>query len=360
MGSEPILIPSRKRKGIEHIGEGSFADVYLNNETNIIIKRINIEKITNQKRLISKNVLREYIQSEIDIIKNLSHDNIISFVKSDIQGDIYDIHLEYCKYGDLSNILKNESLFYDWRNSYGGFTGEFLKNFICQICDGLQYLHDLNIIHRDIKPNNILMSADYSFKICDFGFSCVDITKDKSLLTPQSELTVLEKKYFNKSGTPYYIAPEIYLETYYTTESDCWSLGITLYEMYFKNIPFPKMEKINEISEYLSQKESQLIIHDQIISKIAPKILKVIMIGLLTIEVEHRMSLYEVIQMISQNNIEEVELAFEIDDIIFENDTEKEKTNDDATWEQIDDLSSLINIGDTLSTSFLKWLKNTS
>lgn len=360
MGSNPIFIPNKDNKSkqeIEHIGEGSFADVYLNNDTNVIIKRINIEKVINQKKNISKNILKEYIQSEIDIIKNLSHDNIISFIHFDVNDDVYNIYLENCEYGDMYNLLKNEKMFYEFRNSYGGFAGDFLKNFICQVSDGLIYLHEHNIIHRDIKPNNILVTSECNFKICDFGFSCVDITSNDDLLMETSELTILEKKYFNKSGTPYYIAPEIYSEMYYNTSSDCWSFGITIYEVYFKSIPLPKMNKIYEISKYLEEKESQLFIHDRIISRLAPKILKIILIGLLTISIEDRISLYKVKELLSQNEIEEIELDFEIDS---DNTDDSKKSSE--TWEQLEDVYSMINITTdetkNLSGSFLKWLKN--
>ena len=371
MGSQPISIPNKRKnlnntdhdkttqhEHIQHIGEGSFADVYLNHNTGIIIKRVNIEKVTKNKKTIPKGILKEYIQSEIDIIKNLSHQNIISFVKSEIQDEVYDIYLEHCEYGDVHHLLKNEVLLHEWRNSYGGFTGTFLQDFISQISDGLMYLHQHNIIHRDIKPNNILVNSQCQFKICDFGFSCVDITADKSLLQ-ESNLTVLEKKYFNKSGTPYYMAPEIYSEAYYNTTSDLWSFGVTLYEVYFRNVPFPKMERVSEISNYLSQKESQLFIHDKIISKLCPKILKIILIGLLTIKTEERIRLERVQSLLQEEPMEEIELVVELDECLENNSNYSSKKSSD-TWEQVDDLYSVINIGETndMSNSFLQWLKN--
>jgi serine/threonine protein kinase len=355
MGSKPIWIPgkssnhSTSEHKIEHIGEGSFADVYLNSETNIIIKRINIQKITDEKKNISKTILRDYVQTEIDIIKNLSHDNIISFVFSDIYDDVYDIYLEYCEHGDMSSILKNEKVFCEFRNSYTGFAGDFLKDFICQVSDGLIYLHQHNIIHRDIKPHNILVTSERNFKICDFGFSCIDISKQTELLSGDYTLTPLEKKYFNKSGTPYYMAPEIYSEMCYDTSSDCWSLGITIYETYFRKLPFPKMSKMNEIEEYLRNIESELFIHDQIISHLAPNTLKIILIGLLRINRSDRMSLFSIKELLLENDIEE---EIELDSI---------NSNSDQ-WEELDDISSQINIKEqetnNFSETFLRWLKN--
>ena len=88
-----------------------------------------------------------------------------------------------------------------------------MQEFIRQSSYGLKYLHDKNIIHRDIKLHNILMTQydnKLIFKISDFGFSCFDLCSLKrENVDKVDKEDILSQKYFKLSGTPYYMAPEI-------------------------------------------------------------------------------------------------------------------------------------------------------
>ena len=122
--------------------------------------------------------------------------------------------IELCGGGDLLNyVRKRRSLKED-----------MAKFFFKQIIEGLQYMHEKHIIHRDIKLDNILLDGDGYIKIGDFGVS--KLTKPGEIIMDQC-------------GTPAYIAPEILLdEGYLGSGVDIWSSGVVLYSMLYGTVPF--------------------------------------------------------------------------------------------------------------------------
>lgn len=331
------------------IAEGSFADVFLSN--NVIIKRINISKIAKKKQDLSITLIKDYIESEIDLLKYLNHKNVIKYLRYEKSRGIYDVYLEYCKYGDMHSILKNTSYFTEYRNGYGGLSGELLESFIIQISEGLMYLHGQSLIHRDIKPHNILLNENMEFKLADFGFTCCDLGNIELTEYEQHNLTVIERKYFTKSGTPYYIAPEIYKETYtYSCISDLWSLGLTIYELYFNELPLPKFKSLKDLSNHLQIETTELFIHDKIITLNIPKTLKRILTGLLMINPDNRLKIKDILLMIDCESIIELENKKEI---------ENQKANDNEQNKEIQENDQMYStyIDGDFTKSFIKWLK---
>jgi serine/threonine protein kinase len=328
---------------IKQIGKGSFSNVYLckqeiplfiseseHHDELFIIKEININKLVKSyilknggasiKRVgrvkkkendnIKVNItpyetddvlnnaeqdyyykrLQELIESEIEILSNLDHPNVIKFYGYTKQGGIYYLRMEYCNGGDVYEFLKgNECEFLKGynRNSSGGFTNAFLYDFCCQIVNGLYYIHSKNIIHRDIKLHNVLIkngNNKIEFKISDFGFACYDlsdfINQDKSISESMC------KKYYKLCGTPYYMAPEIILNMnnmenitsykngnytdnkkksfIYDKGVDIWSLGICIYELMFNILPFSNIKNINDLERFYSLELIQEIMDKKI------------------------------------------------------------------------------------------------
>lgn len=126
--------------------------------------------------------------------------------------------MEYAQQGDV--LGKIETHF-----KKGTCFAEFeLWSYLIQCLGGLKALHDLQIMHRDIKSANILVGEDNAIKLADFNVSKVVNRPDGLLLT--------------QTGTPYYASPEIWQDKPYSFKSDIWSLGCVLYEMAALRPPF--------------------------------------------------------------------------------------------------------------------------
>jgi len=139
-------------KLIKLIGKGTFGDVYLtsniNNSKFYATKRI--EFIKTENKTISK-----YLINEIKIMNELDHPNLIKLHKMLKSNNHFYFIMDYCNGGTLSSILTDYKLYFG-----RPFSQEIIQYFMIQIVDGLKYIHSKNIIHRDIKLDNILLDFD--------------------------------------------------------------------------------------------------------------------------------------------------------------------------------------------------------
>ena len=207
-------IVDRKR-----IGKGSFSTIYkcrhYNSDKEYALKEITIDK--------NKNKLN--IKREFEIMRKLNHENIVKIHDVIIDKHLNNIYfiMDYYEYGDLSNFLNKKPL-----------KEKFTRKYIKQLSNGLSYLLDNNILHRDLKPQNILLSRNYDIKITDFGFATY-YNKDTIINT--------------LCGSPMYMAPEIITRNGYDYKSDLWSVGIIMYEMIHGYTPFNVHNFIDLIKE---------------------------------------------------------------------------------------------------------------
>jgi len=171
-------------------------------------KIINKEKVSNNKKL---------LLDEINIQKKFKDNSKVVRIKDYFEDDdnIYFI-LELCKNKSLLEYLKKR----------GRLNEIEVKCFIFQLLQGLKYLHQKKIIHRSLKPSNLLLDNKNELKIGDFGLA--------------AQLTIDKERIFEKCGTPPYMAPEIFENNGkgYSFEVDIWSVGIIMYQLLTGNLPF--------------------------------------------------------------------------------------------------------------------------
>lgn len=151
---------------------------------------------------------------ETNILKNLRHKNIIQVYETFESEQYLLIIMEYISCGDLLSYVRKRSRI-----------SENVAKFIFkQIIEGIHFIHSKNIVHRDIKLDNILIDINNTIKICDFGVS-KSVRKGEII--------------YDQCGTPAYIAPEILRNTGYDGFGvDIWSAGVVLYTMLTGTVPF--------------------------------------------------------------------------------------------------------------------------
>jgi serine/threonine-protein kinase ULK/ATG1 len=204
------------------IGKGSFSKVYrgFHKETHvdIALKKIMFSTLQNE--------LKTKVISEIHIMLQMDHVNIIKLYDYKFEGDYLVLILEYCDSNLDQFISKHHSV------------SETL-GMITQITTGMEYLHQNHIIHRDIKPQNILLQGS-TIKIADFGFSILIKESNQMLHTI--------------CGTPLFMSPELLSYSPYTMKCDIWSLGILFYMLLYKVHPFGKIYSIEMYREKINSK----------------------------------------------------------------------------------------------------------
>ncbi|KAL7423239.1 Protein kinase of the Mitotic Exit Network [Cryptotrichosporon argae] len=155
------------------------------------------------------------IMSEIDLLKNLNHPNIVKYKGFARDRDSLFIVLEYCENGSLQSIVKK----------FGKFPESLVAVYVSQVLEGLVYLHEQGVIHRDIKGANILTNKDGSVKLADFGVS-------SRAAAPVSLGGAKGGDNDNEVvGSPYWMAPEVIEQSGATTASDIWSVGCVVVEL---------------------------------------------------------------------------------------------------------------------------------
>ncbi|TIB38193.1 hypothetical protein E3P86_01771 [Wallemia ichthyophaga] len=198
------------------LGKGAFGSVYraLNWTTGetVAVKQIQLSDIPHSQ-------LGE-IMSEIDLLKNLHHPRIVrygGFVKT---KDALFVILEYCENGSLASICKR----------FGKFPEALVAVYISQVLEGLQYLHDQGVCHRDIKAANILAIKDGKVKLADFGVATQAHLADNSVV-----------------GSPFWMAPEVIEQSGASTASDIWSVGCVVIELLEGRPPYSHLPQMSAL-----------------------------------------------------------------------------------------------------------------
>ncbi|WWC87226.1 uncharacterized protein L201_002114 [Kwoniella dendrophila CBS 6074] len=219
------------------IGAGSFGSVFLGMDAHsgllMAVKQVELPtgSARNEER---KQSMVSALEREIELLKELQHENIVQYLDSSADGNYLNIFLEYVPGGSVAALLSN----------YGAFEEALVKNFVRQILTGLNYLHEREIIHRDIKGANILVDNKGGIKISDFGISK---KVESNLMTgPKTNRPSLQ-------GSVFWMAPEIVKQTSYTSKADIWSVGCLIVEMLIGSHPYPNLTQMQAIFRIGSQ-----------------------------------------------------------------------------------------------------------
>jgi tRNA A-37 threonylcarbamoyl transferase component Bud32 len=193
----------------DKIGEGGFAVIHKGQwlYTDIAVKIIFNPKIT-------EDLLDEF-NNEIQMLSHMNHPNIISIIGICTKPKLA-IVSEYASKGSLFDLLyKNKSLEISLNQKL------FI---IIEVCKALCYLSNKNIVHRDIKSHNILIKSDFSIKLCDFGLA--------------KHVKNLNKGTNQFSGTPSYMAPELFNKKPYNEKVDIFAFGTLMWEILARKVPY--------------------------------------------------------------------------------------------------------------------------
>src|SRR5580698_10318429 len=222
-----------KRKTIEHyeivrkLGAGGSGVVYLANDT--LLQRPVVLKIL-RTGLLSAQQMRSTVLREARLASAIEHPNVCAIYEVGEIGDEGYIVMQFVPGQSLDQLIAK-----------GPATPQLLLSVGIQIADGLQAAHSLGIFHRDLKPQNVMLTEGGLVKILDFGLArrLQDATFDpgKPALAKDASLAAT---YTARGGTIRYMAPEQFVTGQSTVQSDVWALGVILYELASGRHPFSR------------------------------------------------------------------------------------------------------------------------
>lgn len=195
------------------IGRGQFGSVYralnLNTGQMVAVKRIKLEGLAEDEVT--------QLMGEVDLLKSLTHPSVVKYEGLVRGPDVVSIILEYVENGSLSHTLK----------AFGNFPEKLVASYVVKILEGLNYLHEMKVVHCDLKAANILTTKNGNVKLSDFGVSL--------------NLKAVENIKNDAIGTPNWMAPEVIELKGASTAADIWSLGCTIIELLTGKPPYGDM-----------------------------------------------------------------------------------------------------------------------
>lgn len=219
--SEELTLSSRGYKLLKKLGEGSYAKVYLaefksqatdgDRKSNLACKIVDTAKAP-------KDFVRKFLPRELDILIKLNHPHVIHIHSIFQRKTKYFIFMRFAENGDLLEFILKK----------GAISEAQARVWMRQLALATQYLHDMEIAHRDLKCENALITNNYNVKLADFGFARYVVDAHGKKQTSETYC-----------GSLSYAAPEILRGLpYHPKIADIWSLGVILYIMLNKAMPF--------------------------------------------------------------------------------------------------------------------------
>ena len=228
------------------IGKGSFGEVHVcrvkKTGESVAIKKIKKDIVLQKKQV-------KHILDEQDFLSKVNSQWIVELKASFQEGDYLYLVMEYLPGGDLMGLLIYKDI----------FTEEEARFYVCEIILAIDSIHELNCIHRDVKPDNILIGKDGHIKFIDFGLAKISENCFKEDIIDYKFDEARSRHIRNLScvGTAFYAAPEVILKKEYGEDIDWWSLGVILFEMVAGYSPFCSKattdvcQKVTHFKKYL-------------------------------------------------------------------------------------------------------------
>ncbi len=195
------------------LGQGGMGSVYRATDTTtgetVAVKSLKPELIERDKALLQR------FRQEGEALRQLNHPNIVKIIDMVEQDDVHYLVMEYVAGGSLRQVLRRE----------GEFSVQRALYIALDVADALTRAHRLNILHRDIKPDNVLLADDGTPRLTDFGMARFN---NESHLTQDGAIV----------GTMAYLAPEVFQGEQPDERTDIWAFGVMLYEMLAGERPF--------------------------------------------------------------------------------------------------------------------------
>ena len=206
------------------VGEGAYGIVYkcLNKETN---KYVAVKKFKEtQDKLVQKTMKRE-----LAMLQLLRHENVVEFQESFVSKGNFFLVFEYVE-KNLLEVLEE---------SPHGLSPKLIRSLVYQMCKAVSYLHKNNMIHRDVKPENLLIDENFNLKLCDFGFARkVKLNKYNNHIDTMTDYV----------ATRWYRAPELLLSGgIYGPEVDYWAIGCIMGELADGNPMFAGEDEVDQL-----------------------------------------------------------------------------------------------------------------
>ena len=208
------------------IGRGAFGEVHVCREikTNKIyaIKKMEKDKLAQKNQLI-------HIRNEQLFMSKVKSPWIVDLKASFQEDDFIYLVMEFCPGGDFMNLLIKKDI----------LTEEEARFYIAELILAVDSIHKLDCIHRDIKPDNILIDKNGHIKLTDFGLAKIsDKLYDNIKNETFNKNKLTHQKLFSCVGTAYYVAPEVLIKNGYGKDIDWWSVGVIFFEMLVGYAPF--------------------------------------------------------------------------------------------------------------------------
>jgi len=230
----------RQYKILGHLGSGGMSSVYL--AEHILMQRRVAVKVLPRKRLEKAIYLERFIR-EAQAIAALDHPNIIRAYDFDHEGDIHYIIMEYFSGDNLQAIVDRDKKVPFPR----------IVNILRQTADALAHAHAIGVIHRDVKPSNILVNPQGEVKVLDLGLALLDEHVYEGRITHIQEDTIL--------GTADYLAPEQALDSHKVdARADIYALGGVLYFCLTGHPPFPEGSVSKRLLDHQQSEPSNILI----------------------------------------------------------------------------------------------------